>query len=171
VKLLIVRHAPAEDRKAFAETGRDDALRPLTDEGREKMREVAAGLCCVVPTIDVLASSPLERAQQTAALIAAEYRGLATLTIDELAPDARGPDFLRWLRTQAGAGVIAVVGHEPHLGHLASWLLTGREEPFLSLKKGGALLLDFGDFVQAGLPRLVWAIPPRLLRALATSDR
>jgi len=169
VKLLIVRHAPAEDRKAFAETGQDDALRPLTDEGREKMHLAVAGLRTVVPRIDALASSPLLRAGQTAAVIAEAYRGLATVTIDELQPDARGPDFLKWLRTQTGCEVIAVVGHEPHLGHLASWLLTGREEPFLSLKKGGALLLDFGEFVQAGLPRLVWALPPKLLRALGTT--
>lgn len=168
MKLLLVRHAPAEDRTVFAVSGRDDAQRPLTDDGREKMRQGAAGLHAVVPRIDVLAASPLVRAQQTAAIVAAEYRGPATVTIDELVPEARGADFLRWLRTQAGADVIAAVGHEPHLGHLASWLLTGREEPFLSLKKGGALLLDFGDFVQAGLPRLAWALPPKLLRALGT---
>lgn len=170
MRLLIVRHGVAEDRKEWEAEGRDDALRPLTDAGREKMRAAVRGLVTVVTHIDVLAASPLTRAAQTAALVAECYRGLATTTVDELVPDARGTEFLRWLRDLQGTGapakVVAAVGHEPHLGHLASWLLTGREDPFISLKKGGALLLDFGDFLQAGLPRLVWALPPKLLRAL-----
>ena len=168
MKLLLVRHAIAEDRREFAETGRDDALRPLTVEGREKMREAVLGLCTVVPRIDVLATSPLVRAADTAGIIGRCYQGLATTTVEELRPEAPSVGFLRWLRTcsREGIDVVAAVGHEPHLGHLASWLLTGREEPFVQFKKGGALLLDFAEFLQAGLPRLVWALPPKILRAL-----
>lgn len=172
MKLVIVRHAIAEDRREFEATGHDDALRPLTEEGREKMRQAVRGLSAVLPRIDVLASSPLVRASQTAGLIAEGYHGVATCTIDELRPEANGSEFLRWLRARTieGAEVVAAVGHEPHLGHLASWLLTGREEPFISLKKGGALLLDFGEFLQAGLPRLVWSLTPKLLRALGEAS-
>ena len=168
MKLLLVRHAIAEDRREFEATGRDDDLRPLTAEGREKMAQAVLGLRAVVPSIDVLATSSLVRAAETAGIIAACYRGLATTTIEELRPEAPAVGFLRWLRTcsREGTEVVAAVGHEPHLGHLASWLLTGREEPFISFKKGGALLLDFGEFLQAGLPRLVWALPPKILRAL-----
>ena len=86
MKLLLVRHAIAEDRREFEATGRDDALRPLTAEGREKMREAALGLRTVVPSIDVLATSPLVRAADTAGIIARCYQGLATTTLEELRP-------------------------------------------------------------------------------------
>jgi phosphohistidine phosphatase len=44
MKLLIVRHAIAEEREDFARTGKDDRLRPLTDDGRKRMKQGARGL-------------------------------------------------------------------------------------------------------------------------------
>ena len=43
MKLLLIRHAIAEEREDFARTGKDDRLRPLTDEGRKKMKQAARG--------------------------------------------------------------------------------------------------------------------------------
>src|SRR5258708_2037922 len=43
MKLLIIRHAIAEDREDFARTGKDDSLRPITDEGKKKMKQRAGG--------------------------------------------------------------------------------------------------------------------------------
>src|ERR1035437_9242251 len=62
----IIRHASAEERSAFAATGKSNDRRPLTDEGRRKMTEAAEGLRALVPHLDVIAASPLVRAQQTA---------------------------------------------------------------------------------------------------------
>jgi phosphohistidine phosphatase SixA len=59
------------------------------------------------------------------------------------------------------------VGHEPALGDVASWLLTGRKGGFLEMKKGGAALIDFGRRVAPGRGRLLWSIPPRGLARLA----
>ena len=53
MKLLVIRHAIAEDRDEFAYTGRPDAERPLTKQGRERMRRAAAGLAAEAPRIDV----------------------------------------------------------------------------------------------------------------------
>jgi pimeloyl-ACP methyl ester carboxylesterase len=53
MQLLVIRHAIAEDRDAFAASGRDDSERPLTESGRDKMRRVARGLRELVPRIDV----------------------------------------------------------------------------------------------------------------------
>ena len=53
--------------------GRDDRLRPLTPEGRKEMQRVAPGLARLVPTIDVLATSPLARAAETAEIVAQAY--------------------------------------------------------------------------------------------------
>ena len=69
MKLLLIRHAIAEEREDFEKTGKDDRLRPLTDEGRKKMKQAARGLKEVVPHVDLLATSPLTRAAQTGAIL------------------------------------------------------------------------------------------------------
>ena len=56
--LLIIRHGIAMDRDEFAKTCPDDGLRPLTKEGRKKMRQAAAGLKSIIKAIDVLVSTP-----------------------------------------------------------------------------------------------------------------
>ena len=166
MQVLVVRHAIAEQQEEFARTGKDDSQRPLTDDGRRKMRRGAAGLRAVVPAINVLAASPLLRAVQTAEILAAVYNGRNMVTVEELSPDSEFPLFLRWLRTQNAGGTVAIVGHEPHLSGLTSWLLTGRKRSFISLKKGAACLLEFGEQPKAGAATLVWALAPSQLRQL-----
>jgi phosphohistidine phosphatase len=162
----MIRHAIAEEREDFARTGKDDDLRPLTDEGRKKMKQGARGLREIVPEISLLATSPLTRAAQTAAVLDSVYDGLDEVEIDVLRPEAAPEDFLRWLRQQE-AETIAVVGHEPSISLLLSWLLTGTEKRILSFRKGGACLLEFRGEVGAGTSTLLWALTPGQLRNLA----
>jgi phosphohistidine phosphatase len=166
MQLLIVRHAIALEREEFARTGRDDDERPLTRRGRRRMARGAMGLRRTVPRIDQLATSPLVRAAQTAAIVADAYGGLSPVEVEELRPTARYKDVLRWLRAQEEDGVIAVVGHEPHLSGLATLLLTGKSEPVLELKKGAACLLGFDGAVGPGKATLRWALTPGQLRRL-----
>jgi phosphohistidine phosphatase len=166
MKLLLIRHAIAEEREDFAKTGKDDRLRPLTDEGRKKMKQAARGLQTIAPEIDLLATSPLTRAAQTGAIVDSVYGGLKEVEIEELSPESSPSDFLRWLRKQK-AGCIAAVGHEPSLSLILSWLLTGSERRIFAFRKGGACLLDFPDEVGAGTATLSWALTPAQLRELA----
>jgi phosphohistidine phosphatase len=166
MKLLLIRHAVAEEREDFARTGKDDRLRPLTEEGRKKMKQGAKGLRHLVPEIDLLATSPLTRAAQTAAILDSVYGDLKEVEIKELAPEATPEGFLRWLRKQK-AGMVAAVGHEPSLSQIASWLLTGRERRIIALRKGGACLLDFPGETGADAAILLWTLTPAQLRALA----
>ncbi|HEV3075683.1 MAG TPA: histidine phosphatase family protein [Thermoanaerobaculia bacterium] len=166
MKLLIVRHAIAEDSEEFARTGKDDRLRPLTDEGRKRMKQAARGLKTQVPELDLLATSPLTRAAQTGAVIDTVYGGLREVEIAELAPEASPVEFLSWLRKQAGENV-AVVGHEPSISLILSWLLTGTEKRLFSFRKGGACLIEFPGEVGAGTASLLWALTPAQLRELA----
>jgi phosphohistidine phosphatase len=166
MKLLLIRHAIAEERDDFAKTGKDDRLRPLTDEGRKKMRQAARGLKKVAPDIGLLATSPLTRAAQTGAIVDSVYGGLKEVEISELSPAASPTELLRWLRKQK-AECIAAVGHEPGISLLLSWLLTGTEKRIYSFRKGGACLLDFPDEIGAGAATLVWALTPAQLRDLA----
>jgi phosphohistidine phosphatase len=166
MKLLLIRHAIAEEREDFARTGKDDRLRPLTDEGRKKMKQVARGLQEIVPEIDLLATSPLTRAAQTGAIVDSVYGGLKEVEIEELSPESTPNDFLRWLRKQKAA-CIAAVGHEPSISLILSWLLTGSERRIFSFRKGGVCLLDFPDEIGAGTATLLWALTPAQLRELA----
>ena len=171
MQLLIIRHAPAGDREAWArETGEPDERRPITDAGRRKMRRAARGLHALVPSITLLGTSPLVRAAQTAELVRDACDGAEPVTVGALAPERAPAEFARWLRDvdPAEGDVIAAVGHEPHLGALVGWFLAERvHPPVVALKKGGACLLAFDGPVGPGRGRLEWLLTPRQLRAVA----
>jgi phosphohistidine phosphatase len=167
VRLLVVRHAIAEDREEFAKTGEPDERRPLTKKGRRRMRRGARGLRRLVPDVDVLATSPYVRAADTAQIIADAYGGgLAPATLATLTPDASLEATCDWLRTQPAESTVAIVGHDPHLPHLVSWLLGGATRPLLEIDKGGACLLVFDDAPSAGAARLCWLLESVHLRRL-----
>ncbi|MEA2603337.1 MAG: phosphohistidine phosphatase [Acidobacteriota bacterium] len=166
MKLLLLRHAIAEESEDFARTGKDDRLRPVSDEGRKKMKQGARGLRKILPEIDLLATSPLTRAAQTAAIVDSVYGDLSEVEIEELTPEATPTDFLRWLRKQKDE-TLAAVGHEPSISLILSWLLTGSERRIFSFRKGGACLIEFTGEVGAGTATLLWALTPGQLRDLA----
>ena len=167
MRLLLIRHAIAEEREDFARTGKDDRLRPLTDEGRKKMKQAARGLRSLVPEIDLLATSPLTRAAQTGAILDSVFGGIDVVEVEELSPETTSEQFLRWLRQQKG-DVIAAVGHEPSLSQILGWLLTGTDRRLFAFRKGGACLLELGDDEPAaGTATLLWALTPGQLRMLA----
>ena len=172
MKLLVIRHAIAEDRDRVARKhggDADDSLRPLTSAGRRKMRGVARGLRRLVPRVDLLASSPLTRATQTADVVAAAYRLRKRAEVAQLAPDKPVTALLKWLQEQDAErpdGTVALVGHEPQLGVFVSWMLTGLQESFVQFKKGGACLLQCKTDVKPGRATLLWLLKPSQLRAL-----
>ena len=166
MRLLVVRHAIAEDKEAFAAAGRDDALRPLTAEGVRKMRRAAKGLREVIESIDVLAASPFTRASETAEIIRREYGIDRVETTHALEPDTELSEVLVWL-ARYDSGLVASVGHEPQLGSLVTYLICGTDQPRVDIKKGGTCLVEFEGKPEAGAGRLAWALPPRVLRSLA----
>jgi phosphohistidine phosphatase len=130
------------------------------------MREAARGLARLVGAPDALATSPLVRAVQTADVVARALDVPAAEELDALRPGSPPRALLPWLRAHRGADLVAAVGHEPHLGALASWLLAGRARPFLALKKGGACLLELGDPPGEGSALLLWMLAPGQLRRI-----
>jgi phosphohistidine phosphatase len=166
MKLLLVRHAIAEDREEFENTGEPDEKRPLTTAGRKKMKRAAAGLRELVPRVDVLATSPLTRAQQTAEVLAKTYVEAAPTVVEALDPMQPYELFLEWLRRLDDVDTVVAVGHEPHLSGLAAWLMTGNEKPFLEFKKGGTALLEFDGVIDRGAAQLRWLLTPAQLRAI-----
>ncbi len=165
-QLLVVRHAIAQDAAEYAREHPDDAGRPLTPEGKKKMKRVALGLRTLVPGLQLLATSPLTRAVQTAEILAAAYKGVEPVVVPTLAPAQSAADVTHWLAGERRHDTVAIVGHEPGLSRAVSWLLAGSERPFVEIKKGAALLLAFPDAVEAASATLVWALTPSQLRGL-----
>lgn len=164
--LLVIRHAIAVDRASFP-NGEDDDQRPLTDDGRRKMRRIAKGLHGLVGRPDVLVASPLKRAIETADILSSVYGMKAGKPVEALRPDSRFTMLASWAAEHDVDATIAVVGHEPHLSGLISWLMTGDNEPHTSLKKGGACLLSFDGKVRRAAATLEWLLTAAQLRQLA----
>ena len=116
------------NQEEFAKTGKSDDLRPLTSAGMEEMKEIARGLRELVKKIDLVVPSPLVRAVQTAEIVAAAYDIPVSEPTTALSPDSEPQDFEKWSADFEDAKRIAVVGHEPHLTALVSWLLTGEDD-------------------------------------------
>jgi phosphohistidine phosphatase len=164
--LLVVRHGLAEDRETFAEGGGEDAERPLTAEGRRRFERGARGLRRLVDPVDLLATSPLARAVQTAEILQRAWGLEKLVRVPELSPGVDPATLVRWLRRERRRAVVAIVGHEPHLSRAVAYLLTGRRDGFVDLKKGGACLLHLGTRPAAGEAELAWLLTAAQLRKM-----
>src|SRR5919201_5536071 len=112
MQLLVIRHGSAEE---VGPDG-DDSRRSLTKSGRAEVKEAAAGLLTLVETIDVIASSLLVRAQETAEIVARAYGDLSVETVQSLIPGSDLSVLADWLARVSSTQGVAIVGHEPHLG-------------------------------------------------------
>jgi len=162
MQLVLIRHARAEERTLF----KRDRTRALTDDGRRRMRKSARGLRMLLPGLTQIATSPLLRARQTAEIVAAVYTGIDTVSLPALSPGAAPRAVLAWLRAQPADATLALVGHEPDLGLLAGWLLTGKRSGFVQFKKGAAALIEFAGAPAAGKGTLAWLLTAAQLAEL-----
>jgi phosphohistidine phosphatase len=161
MKLLILRHATAvpADTPDLA-----DEDRPLTGRGRKRFTKAARGLAEIIDPPDLLLTSPLERARETARIAGKAWK--VTPTEEPLLAGGTPEAILAAVAQHPESSVVAVVGHEPDMSRLLSHVVGGNGDR-LPFKKGGAALVEFPDGA-AGAGRLIWFMPPRLLRALRT---
>ncbi|HLF78294.1 MAG TPA: histidine phosphatase family protein [Dehalococcoidia bacterium] len=160
MRLIIVRHAIAEDRDSVAWP--DDGVRPLTKRGRRRFEGAARGLSKLLPDVDLVLSSPYVRAWDTASILAQRTGWPAPVVCDELRQGAP-EDVLRALEGYKDLGTVAIVGHEPYLSQLIGHLISPSSGVGLELRKGAAACVDLSQ----GDPRLLWLLQPRVLRLLA----
>lgn len=165
MKLLVLRHDVAEPRDFAAGSGAD-AQRSLTEDGRKRARRAARALVRLVEKLDVLGSSGLRRADETAELLAAALGGVEVRRVAALEPGAEPQALVSWLRGLEGAQSVGIVGHEPGLSTFVTWLVSGLSTPWFELGKGGACLVDFPARIAPGEARLVWLLRPDQLRRL-----
>jgi phosphohistidine phosphatase len=157
MRVYFLRHGKAEDRLAW--TGRD-AERPLTAEGREALGREAKRLRALDLALDVVVTSPLVRARETAEIVAAELGLGGRLVEDErLAPGFDVARLEQVLSEHGPAGAVMVVGHEPDFSETIAELIGGGD---VVMKKGGLARVDVAAPV-AGGGQLVWLLTPPLL--------
>jgi phosphohistidine phosphatase len=161
VTLYLVRHGIAEAMHADG-----DGARRLTPEGRTKMKQAAVGLARLGVRVDVLLTSPLPRAAETAAILSDGNPDLPVpRDCDALATGASPVETLRQLRPWADVEALMLVGHEPTLSRLAALLLTGSPDgAAIEMKKGACLALEIDRLAPHGGAALAWLMPPRALR-------
>lgn len=165
MRLVLVRHADAGDRDEFAKSGEPDSMRPLSQEGRDQMRDAAKGLRVLVRKCELIASSPYTRAVQTARIVSEEFAVSDIAKTSALEPEAPIDQIEAWLAEQSPADIAMLVGHEPHLGILTTWLISSREDSRVDMKKGGACLIEFDGHPARGKGVLLWLMGPKHLAA------
>lgn len=174
LEIVIVRHAIAEDKEVFKKTGLSDELRPLTKDGRRRFKKVARSLSHLVKEVDLLATSPLLRARETAEILKDRYPNSREILIEELKPGVRSKKILDWLRRVRATRVV-LVGHQPDLGrHMAYFLtgsLTARAGSAFDIKKGGVCIVEFADRIEKGAAKLKCFIQPSELKKIAQRKR
>jgi len=164
-RIYIVRHAIAED---LSTSGRDED-RALTAEGRKKMKRAARGLVALGIAPARLLSSPLVRAQQTSAILVEAYPQLAIETCDLLAPGVDEHALTRLLDGRHAGEDVMLVGHEPDLGELLSFWLTGsRGGVETRFKKGAVACLASSKLPPVGKSVLEWLMTAGQLGAIAS---
>jgi phosphohistidine phosphatase len=162
MELYIVRHGIAVDRED--PKCPPDPERYLTDEGKEKSRQVAKGLAEIASVPDLILSSPYVRAAQTAEIFAdaLEYSKQKIRTSDLLLPGAEPLQLFRELAKDKDLSTVFVFGHAPHLDDLLATAV-GTKHHISSLKKAGVAFVELKRLSPPS-GELVWLATPKLLR-------
>jgi len=159
--LTIIRHAIAVPSGT---EGISDDERPLTKKGRRRFAKTARGLAEICRRPDVLLTSPLPRASETADIAAEVWGGPAPISEPVLAHGSVD-DIIAMLARYAGDQQVVMVGHEPAVSTLLARLLGSSAPERFTFRKGGAAQVDLPGVPAEG-GRLEWFMRPKLLRAL-----
>jgi len=160
--VYFVRHGIAVDGASM-----EDDLRPLPPEGRERAAQIGRGLRQAGCAPDLVATSPLVRAAETAEILAGELHvPSAPVSLPCLRPGGNFAEFMIWLEALASESVL-LVGHLPDIAEFAQRCLTGRIQFSMTFKKAAVCCVEFEEEPAAGRGRLEWLIQPGQLRRLA----
>ena len=162
MEIYVLRHGIAVDRGSPGY--KKDSDRPLTNEGEEKVHQIAKAILAMDLKFDVILSSPYVRAQQTAQIVATEIDEEVTLS-ELLIPNGNPLELIRELNDEKAQRVL-LVGHEPYLSGLISVLVTGDSDAAIELKKGGLCKLSADRLAFGQCATLNWLLTPKQLRSL-----
>ena len=167
MNLYFMRHGIAVDR-ADSGAGSGDRERQLTPKGIKRMNKAANGLATLSLTFDRILTSPLERARQTAKIVAQILQLEDRVEeVEQLSPEQSAQDLLRALVPYSDQKEILLVGHEPQLSDTISVLLSGTAGAEIRLKKGAMCCLEVDGLPPRESAVLHWALTPKQLRLMA----
>ncbi len=152
MKIYFLRHGQADWPDW---TGPDDE-RPLTKKGKKEVRRVADFLADLKVEPEVILSSPLPRASQTAEIVADELD--LRVTEDPLLGPGFDIDKLGQLLEHYRGQDVMLVGHEPGFSDTIRVLTGGN----VKMAKSGLALVDLDDPNELR-GQLVWLIPPKII--------
>jgi phosphohistidine phosphatase len=159
--VYFLRHASAGESVL---NPKKDEKRALDKDGIEQCGYIGRALTAIDTQVDVIISSPLKRATQTASLVGNEMGYEGKLQIDPgLKPGATFADFRRLLEKYANQESIMVVGHNPNLSQfLGTAISESGCEASIDLKKGAVARVE----MRRNSGTLQWCLTPKTLRNL-----
>ena len=145
-----------------------DAKRPLDKEGIEQCGYMGRALASLDVQVDIIISSPLKRATQTASLIANEIGHDGKLLFSPaLDKDADKEMFRQLLESHAKQDAIMLVGHNPNLSQFLSLIISGgADDRGIQLKKCAVARVDWSGRKPAILN---WCLSPKVVRSIYDS--
>lgn len=165
MNLYLMRHAHALD---VGEAGiKRDRDRPLSQKGTGIAREMAHFLTRRAIKLELIGTSPLLRARQTADIMAKEMGGIPIETCPGMAPAELPEDMIHWLH-HCPFDSVMLVGHMPDLSDLASVLICKQPPASITFKKAAVCRIAFEHRPAAGHGTLEWLLPPSLLQPHAS---
>jgi phosphohistidine phosphatase len=159
--LFILRHGEAEPRAADI----DEFDRALTSKGREDVRKVAAWIKSADLSFDLIATSPLKRARETAEIVAKSL-GKKSEIWPSLAPEGGRKALVLEISQLEGTGSLLIVGHEPLLSTFIRQVIAGDDRASILLAKGGMARIKNVTIADPIAGDLHWLITPRLVQTL-----
>lgn len=156
--VYFVRHASAGQKKL-----KNDDKRPLDKEGIEQSGHIGRLLAALDVHPDLILSSPLKRAMQTASLVANELGHEEKIQVEpSLRPTGSYDSFRALLRHCSKLESIMVVGHNPNLSRFLSLLISnGSSDKWTDMKKGTVARVDYS----AKRSMLDWVITPKIAKS------
>lgn len=158
--IYFLRHATAGKKRL---NPIQDEKRPLDKEGMEQCGYIGRLLAALDVHPDLIISSPLKRAMQTASLIGNEIGYEQKIQPNPaMRPDAQFEQFREMLRACAKLESIVVVGHNPTISDFLSLLTTkGTSDSAIDMKKGSVARVDYSNKKSV----LNWLITPKIAKS------
>jgi phosphohistidine phosphatase len=117
---------------------------------------------------DIIATSPLKRASETAEVVAKALKEEGAVQMwDELKPESDSKALYRRLSKLKADSSVLVVGHEPYLGTMIVEIIGGGAEVRVSLKKAGLAKVELTALLPVPSGELRWLLTPKLAKRIA----
>jgi phosphohistidine phosphatase len=159
--IYFLRHASAN----HYDPAGDDDKRPIDKTGEQQSHDVGRALAALELKLDVMISSPLKRALQTAEIVASELGHKDKIVTDTaLRPEAGYQDFEALLARYGKKKAIMVVGHNPSMTDFLTRMLSGESAGFIDFKKGSVAKVERDGGRQPAM--LKWFLTPKVVRAI-----